>query len=135
MVVAGFLDLAKVFDLGIIIIILSINWLDVVLVFSLISHATSLVSKWFIQVSYIKFAIAWLLTQLESVCVGVTQESILGPLLFSVYNNDLPTVVKYWQVHVNAYDTSLHCYGTRPVARGFGKFKRTTLTKKRSTIL
>ena len=42
------------------------------------------------------------LPKLESVCAAVLQESILGPLLFSICNSDLLTVVKHSQVHMYA---------------------------------
>ena len=42
--------------------------------------------------------------------VGVSQGSILGPLLFSLYVNDLPTAVKEVDVNLYADGTELHCY-------------------------
>ena len=46
-----------------------------------------------------------------SVRVGVPQGSILGPLLFSNFVNDLPSVVDHAQINMYADDTELHCCG------------------------
>ena len=37
------------------------------------------------------------------------QESILGPLLFNIYMNDLPTVIQNCELNLYADDMEMHC--------------------------
>ena len=45
--------------------------------------------------------------------VGVPQGSILEPVLFSIFVNDLPAVVEHSSVNMYADDTELHCSGDK----------------------
>ena len=47
--------------------------------------------------------------------IGVPQGSIMGPLLFIVYINDLPDVVKHAQVSLYEDDTVLYCFSDNPI--------------------
>lgn len=47
-------------------------------------------------------------SELTSVSSGVPQGSILGPILFSLYVNDLPNVLKYCKIEIFADDVQLY---------------------------
>ena len=51
------------------------------------------------------------LSEWGAVSVGVPQGSILGPLLFSIFVNDLPSVVSHSQINLYSDDTELHHCG------------------------
>ena len=67
--------------------------------------------KWMQSFLYCRFqrvSLHGTLSAKGEVKVGVPQGSILGPLLFSIYVNDLPTAITDVDVNLYADDTELH---------------------------
>ena len=50
----------------------------------------------------------------ENIKCGVPQGSLLGPLLFSLYVNDMPSIIKHSEMSLYADDTCLFCSAKKP---------------------
>ena len=50
-------------------------------------------------------------SDLLSVTVGIPQGSVLGPTLFTLFTNDLPSAIRSWSLFMYADDTSIFCVG------------------------
>ena len=101
-VVAGFLDLAKAFD--------CVNHyilLDKLAHYGVVGGAQAWLESCLCgcqpAVKFDDSLSAW-----NSITVGAPQGSILGPLLFSIFVNDLPNMVAHVQINMYADDTELH---------------------------
>ena len=104
-VVAGFLDLAKAFDCVDHSILLTKLKQYGIVGSAYLWFESYLFNRW----QHVSFQ--GCLSEWGAVSVGVPQGSILGPLLFSIYVNDLPTVVKHSQMNMYADDTELYLCG------------------------
>lgn len=75
--------------------------------FNFSNHATALIESYLrgrMQAVYSN----GMFSTLIPISSGVPQGSILGPILFSLYINDLPNVLKYCKIHLFADDVQLY---------------------------
>lgn len=99
---AVFLDLAKAFDCvdhAILISKLPYYGLDGKVLLWIQNYLTDRTQRVYLE----NDQSAW-----SKVAIGVPQGSILGPLLFTLYINDLPTVINHCDVNIYADDTEIH---------------------------
>ena len=104
-VVVGYLDLAKAF-----------NCIDHNILLTKLKQYGIVGSTYLWFESYLfnrwqRVSFQGCLSEWGTVSVGVPQGSILGPLLLSIYVNDLPAVVKHFQINMYADNTELHFCG------------------------
>ena len=99
---AVFLDIRKAFD--------TVN--HQILLYKLHSYGIGDGELLFIR-SYLQnrtqcYSVNGEISTLQTVTCGVPQGSILGPLIFILYMNDLPAFVQETNITMHADDTSLH---------------------------
>ena len=102
-ITAAFLDISKAFDFVNHDILLSKLACDGVLEHSLVWFAS------YLSCRQQKVCVQGLSSAWGEVHVGVPQGSILSPLLFSIYMNDIPNVVQICELNLYADDMEMRC--------------------------